>query len=107
MGGANRRAPSSPLKAAAQPMTRGPGPTSHPPWAPVPGCRKVEPSLVPVPRLLGAATEDKEGEFSKLMQRYRGTPRVAQTNHQVRRPRVSQPWDTRGSWRDRRQICSN
>jgi hypothetical protein len=30
-----------------------------------------------VPRFLGAATEDREGEFSKPMQRHRGTPRVA------------------------------
>jgi hypothetical protein len=56
---------------------RGPGPTSHPPWAPVPGCRELEPPLVPVPRLLGAAAEDREDEFSKPMQRYRGLPRVA------------------------------
>jgi hypothetical protein len=32
---------------------------SHPPWAPVPGCREVEPPLVPVPHLLGAAIENK------------------------------------------------
>jgi hypothetical protein len=86
--GANRRASSSPPKAADQPLTRGPGPTSHPPWAPVPGCREVEPPLATVPRLLGATTEDIEGEFSKPMQRYRGTPRVARQNHQVRRPWV-------------------
>jgi hypothetical protein len=30
----------------------------HPPWAPVPGCREVAPSLAPVPLLLGAAKED-------------------------------------------------
>ena len=39
-----------------------------------------------------AAAEDKEGEFSKPMQQYRGTPRMALQNHQVRRPGVSQPW---------------
>jgi hypothetical protein len=50
---------------------------SHPPWAPVPGCREVEPPLAPVPRLLGAAVEDKEGEISKPRQRYRGILRVA------------------------------
>jgi hypothetical protein len=44
-------------------------------------------SVVP-PR---ASTEDGEGEFSKLMQRYRGTSLVAQLNHQVRGSRVSQP----------------
>jgi hypothetical protein len=64
---------------------------SHPPWALVPRCREVESPLVPAPRLLRAAAEDREGEFSKQMQRYRGTPRVAQQNHQVRRPHVSQP----------------
>jgi hypothetical protein len=44
----------------AQSLTRGPGPTSHPSWASVPGCREVEPPLVPVPRLLGASAEDKK-----------------------------------------------
>jgi hypothetical protein len=57
----------------------------------IPGCREVEPTLAPVPHLLEVAAEDKEGEFSKPMQWYRGTPRVAQQNHQVRRPQVSQP----------------
>jgi hypothetical protein len=57
----------------------------------VPRCREVEPMLTPVPRLLEAATEGREGEFSKPMQRYRGTLCVAQQNHQVQRPRVSQP----------------
>jgi hypothetical protein len=55
------------------------GPKAHfpfnPPWVSVSGCREVEPPLVPVPRLIGAATEDREGEFSKPMQRYRGTLR--------------------------------
>jgi hypothetical protein len=68
----------------------GPGPTSHPPWALVPGCREVEPPLAPVPRFLGAAAEDGEVKFSNPMRRYRGTPRVAQQNHQVRRRWVSQ-----------------
>jgi hypothetical protein len=65
MRGANRRASSSPPKAVVQPLARGPGPMSHPPWAPVPGCREVEPPLTPVLCLLGAAAEDREGEFSK------------------------------------------
>jgi hypothetical protein len=42
---------------------------SHPPWAPVPEYREVEPPLAPVPHLLGTATEDGEVKFSKLMQR--------------------------------------
>jgi hypothetical protein len=46
-------------------MTRGPRPTSHTPWASVPRCRKSEPPLAPVLRLLGAATEDREGDFFK------------------------------------------
>jgi hypothetical protein len=33
---------------------------SHPPWAPVPGCREADPPLAPVPRLLGATTEDRK-----------------------------------------------
>jgi hypothetical protein len=62
-------------------MTQGPRPTSHTPWAPVPGCREVEPPLTPALRRLGAAAEDKEGNFFKPMQRYRGASRVAQRNH--------------------------
>jgi hypothetical protein len=56
----------------------GPGPTSHPPWVPVRVYREVEPPLAPIPRLLGAAAEDREGDISKSMQRHRGTPHVAQ-----------------------------
>jgi hypothetical protein len=52
--------------------------------------QKVEPPLAPVLRPLRAAVEDRKGEFSKPMQWYRGTPRMAQQNHQVQRPRVSQ-----------------
>jgi hypothetical protein len=44
-------------------MTWGPRPTGHTPWASVPGCRKSEPPIAPVLRLLGAAAEDKEGDF--------------------------------------------
>jgi hypothetical protein len=58
-------------------------------WAPVPGCREVKLPLAPVLRPLRAAAKDKKGELSKPMQRYQGTPRVAQQNHQVQRPRVS------------------
>jgi hypothetical protein len=63
--GANRCTSSSPLRTTAQALSRGPGPTIHPLWAPISGCREVEPPLAPVPCLLGAATEDREGEFSK------------------------------------------
>jgi hypothetical protein len=38
--------------------TWGPRPTCHAPDAPVTGCRKVAPSLVLIPRLLGAVAED-------------------------------------------------
>jgi hypothetical protein len=48
-----------------QPLARGPGPTSHIPWAPVPGCREVKPPLAPVPRLLGVAAEYGKVKFSK------------------------------------------
>jgi hypothetical protein len=44
-------------------MTWGPRPTSHTPWVSVPRCRKSEPPLAPVLHLLGAATEDREGDF--------------------------------------------
>jgi hypothetical protein len=38
--------------------TWGPRPTCHTPGAPVTGCGKIAPPLAPMPRLLGAATED-------------------------------------------------
>jgi hypothetical protein len=66
------------LRQKQQPsLTRGPGPTSHPPRVPVPWCREVKPPIAPIPRLLGAAAEDGEVKFSKLMWQYRGTPRMA------------------------------
>jgi hypothetical protein len=40
-------------KAAALPLTRGPGPTSHAPWASVSGCKEGEP-----PRLFTPAKTD-------------------------------------------------
>jgi hypothetical protein len=43
MQGANRRASSSPPKAAAQPLTRGPEPTSHTLWVSVSVCEEGEP----------------------------------------------------------------
>jgi hypothetical protein len=42
--GANRRASSSPPKAVDQPLTRGPGPTSHTPWASASECEEGESS---------------------------------------------------------------
>jgi hypothetical protein len=68
----------APAETAAQSLARGAGPTSHPPWEPVPTYREVEPPLAPISCLLRAAAEDREGEISKSMQRYRSTPRVAQ-----------------------------
>jgi hypothetical protein len=56
-------ASSSLPKTTAQSMTRGPRPTSHTPWALAPRCRKSESPLAPVLRLLGAAVEDREGDF--------------------------------------------
>jgi hypothetical protein len=65
---------------------------SHTPWVSIPGCRKVEPPLARVLRLLRAAAEDREGDFFKPMQRYRGASRMARQIHQAWGPRVSQPW---------------
>jgi hypothetical protein len=48
----------------AQSVTRGPGPTSHTPWALVSEYRKSEPPLAPILHLLGATAEDSEGNFS-------------------------------------------
>jgi hypothetical protein len=36
---------------------------SHTPWVSGPGCREGEPPHAPVVRLLGAAAEDREGDF--------------------------------------------
>jgi hypothetical protein len=88
-------------------MTRGPRPTSHTPWASVPRCRKSEPSLAPVLCLLGAATEDREGEFLNQgsgIEAPRAWP--GETIRHGGRGSVSRG-DKRGSWRDRRQIGSD
>jgi hypothetical protein len=69
----------------------GPGPTCHTPWASVPRYRKSEPPLEQVLRLLGATAEDREGEFLKPMQRYRGASRMARQNHHAWGSWVSQP----------------
>jgi hypothetical protein len=94
--GANHRprqcaSSSPPQGTTAHSMTWGPRPTSHTPWVSVPGCRKVEPPLAPVPRLLGPPQKTEKVFFSKPMQRYRGALRVARCNHHAWGPRVSQP----------------
>jgi hypothetical protein len=62
-------APSASLQPAAQPLAWGPRPTCQAPGAPVSAYREVAPPHAPVPRLLGAAAEDREVKFSKPMQR--------------------------------------
>jgi hypothetical protein len=61
-------APSASLQPVVQPLAWGPRPTCHAPGVPVSGCRKVAPSLAPIPRLLEAIVEDSEDKFSKPMQ---------------------------------------
>jgi hypothetical protein len=75
---------------------------SHPPWAPVPECREDKLPLAPALRPLRADAKDKKGEFSKPMQQYRGTPRMAQQNHQLGDHGLVNRGDRRDSWRDRR-----
>jgi hypothetical protein len=85
-------------------MTRGPRPTSHTPWASVPGCRKSEPPLAPLLRLLGVAAEDREGEFLNQgsgIEAPRAWP--SETIRHGGRGSVSRE-DRRGSWCDRRWI---
>jgi hypothetical protein len=118
--GVNHRASSSPPKVAGQPLTRGPGPMSHTPWVSASECeegespRRGKPPPVVVRLFTFAETNNpvsdtgaRAHESSSLgvgswVQRsrttarastasYRGTPHVAQQNHKVRRPRVSQP----------------
>jgi hypothetical protein len=105
--GANRRpwqcASSSPPKTTDQSMTRGPRPTSHTLWASVPRCRKSEPPLVPVLRLLGAAAEDREGDFLNQCSGIEA-PHAwpGETIRRGGRGSVSRG-DIHGSWRDRRR----
>jgi hypothetical protein len=84
-------------------MTRGLSPTSHTRVS-VPGCRKSELPLAPVLRLLGAATEDREGDF---LNQCSGTeaPRAwpSETIRRGGRGSVSRG-DRHGSWHDRRWI---
>jgi hypothetical protein len=88
----------------AQSLTRGPGPTSHTLWASVSECRKSEPPLSLVLRLLGAAAEDREGEFLNQCSGIEA-PRVwpGETIRRGGRGSVSRG-DKHGSWRDRRRI---
>jgi hypothetical protein len=101
MRGANRRASSSPPKPTAQSLTRGPRPTSHTPWAPVPGCREGEPPLALC--RLGAAAEDREGNFSNQCSGIKA-PRAwpGETIMRGGRGLVSRDY-RHGSWRDRRR----
>jgi hypothetical protein len=92
-------ASSSPPKTTAQSMTWGPRPTSHTPWASVPECRKSEPPLMPVLRLLGAVVEDREGEF--LNQRSGIEAPRAWPCETIR---CGGRGDRYGSWRDRRRV---
>jgi hypothetical protein len=90
-----------------QSMTWGLGPTSHTPWAPVPRCREVEPSLTPALCRLGAAAEDREGNFSNQCSGI-GAPRAwpGETIMRGGRGSVSRG-DRRGSWHDRRRTGSD
>jgi hypothetical protein len=94
-------------KQTTQSLTRGLGPTSHTPWVSVSTCEEGKPPHALVLRLLEAAVEDREGEFSKPMQRYRGTPRVARQNHHVWGHGSVSRGDRCGSWRDRRRTGSD
>jgi hypothetical protein len=47
----------------------GPRPTCHATGAPVTGCGKIAPPLAPMPRLLGAVTEDWKDKFLEPVQR--------------------------------------
>jgi hypothetical protein len=98
-------ASSPPPKPIAQSLAWGPGPTNYPLWASVPGCREVEPPLVPVPCLLGASAEDRK---------------IFKTSAGIEAPRA---WPSkaikcgghgsvsrggrRGSWRVQRRASSN
>jgi hypothetical protein len=112
---ANHRAGSmQPPRGCAPPRLRcnqrsnmGAKPTCHAPGAPVTGCRKVAPPLVPIPRLLGAVAEDREDNFSSPVQRLEA-PR-AWPNNDIKcggHGPVSRG-DRRGSRRDHRRTDSN
>jgi hypothetical protein len=88
-------------------MTRGPRPTSHTPWASVPGCRKSKLPLASVLRLLGATAEDRKGEFLNQCSGIKA-PRVwpDETIRRGGRGSVSRG-DKHGNWHDRRRIGSD
>jgi hypothetical protein len=77
---------------------------SHTPWASFLEYRKSEPPLAPVLRLLGAAAEDREGEFLNQCSGIEA-PRawLEETIRHGGRGSVSRG-DTHGSWRDRRRV---
>jgi hypothetical protein len=70
----------------------------------VPGCRKGEPPHAPVARFLGAAAEDREGDFSNQCNGIEA-PRAwpSETIRRGGHGSVSRG-DRHGSWRDRRRI---
>jgi hypothetical protein len=80
---------------------------SHTPWAPVPGCREVEPPLTPALRHPGAAVEDREGNFSNQCSCIE-VPRAWPDETIMRGGSGSvSRGDRRGSWRDRRRTGSD
>jgi hypothetical protein len=99
-----RASSSLPQETTARSMTRGPRPTSHTTWVPVPGCRKGEPPHALVARFLEAAAEDREGDF---LNQCSGIEAPRAWPSETIRPRghgsVSRG-DRHGSWRDRRRI---
>jgi hypothetical protein len=100
-----KRASSSPSQeTTAQSLTWGPGPTSHTPWVSVPGCRKGEPPHAPVVRFLGAAAEDREGDFLNQCSGIKA-PR-AWPDETIRRGGHGSVCreDRHRSWHDRRRI---
>jgi hypothetical protein len=89
---------------AAQSVTRGPRPTSRTPWASVPGCRKSEPPLAPVLRLLGAAAEEREGDFLNQCSGIEAPHAWPRKTIKGGGHRSVSRRDRHGRWRDQRRI---
>jgi hypothetical protein len=99
-------APSASLQPAVQPLAWGPRPTCHAPGAPVSMYREVAPPLAPVPRLLGAATEDEKVKFSK-MQRLEAPRAWPSKDIKCGGHGSVSRGDRRGSRRDHGRTCSS
>jgi hypothetical protein len=104
----NRTAVVRPLSfAAIGGPTWGPRPTCHATGAPVTGCGKIAPPLVPMPRPLGAVIEDCQDKFSEPVQRLEAPRAWPNSDIKYEGHGLVSRGNGRGSRRNHRRASSN